>query len=46
MLTARFGEDFVGRLAGNLDVKAVESHKKEQRGQGKRKTDKKDRPPR
>ena len=45
MLTARFGEDFVGRLSQNLEVKTVETQKREKFGNKKR-GDRKERAPR
>lgn len=46
MLKSRFGEDFVNRLSGNLDVKAPEASKKDNRVNKRRGGDKKDRAPR
>ena len=42
MLRARFGEDFLGRIGGNLDVKAAD----QKREHKKRKGDRKDKAPR
>ena len=45
MLRARYGEDVLNKLGGNLEVKATEVQKKDNKG-GKRKGDRKDRPQR
>ena len=46
MLAARFGDDFVGRISQNLEVKTVETHKREKFGNKKRGERKEGRPPR
>ena len=45
MLTARFGEEFVGRIGENLDVKVTEQRRDNRKG-GNKKGDRKDRPQR
>lgn len=46
MLVARFGGDFVGRIEGNLEVKTQEVQRRDNRAQGKKRGDKKERAPR
>lgn len=46
MLRARLGEDFLGKISANLNVKNTEVQKKEQRNNKRKGGDKKDRVPR